>query len=84
MLIKVCSSTISGKCDEFNDQVLCGDCYVGEAGRCLSASSVGRQPDKSNDLLADATVLSDLDRPSCSANQTLETWVRSKHPERQQ
>lgn len=58
MLINVCSSTVRGKCEEFHDQKLYGDCYIGEAGRCLSASSGGRTAGISNDLLADATTSS--------------------------
>jgi hypothetical protein len=84
MQINVCSSMVSGKCDEFHDQKLCGDCYVGEAGRCLSSSPVAHKAEIGNDLLADATVGKNLGRPTCSLNQTLEDWVRSKHLERQQ
>ena len=68
--INVCTSTVTGRCDEFHDQKLCGaDCYIGEAGPCLSA-----------DVIAVNTLVGS----SCSANETLESWVRSKHPERQQ
>ena len=82
--INVCSSTVSGRCDEFHDQKLCGDCYIGEAGRCLSASPVGRKAKSDNDLLADARVVNPLIGSSCSANQALENWVRSKQSEHQQ
>jgi hypothetical protein len=83
--INVCTSTVSGMCDEFHDQKLCGaDCYMGEAGPCLSASPIGRKAKAGKDLLADVIAVNTLVVSSCSANETLENWVRSKHPERQQ
>ena len=84
IMINVCSTTVSGKCDEFHDQKACGDCYVGEAGRCLSASSLGRKVKAENDLLADATLVNTFVGASCSANRNLENWVHSRHLERQQ
>lgn len=83
-MINVCSSVVPGKCEEFHDQVLCGNCYIGEAGRCFSASAVGRKAKADHDLLADATVENTFVGSSCSANQNLENWVRSRHPERAQ
>jgi hypothetical protein len=82
--INVCSSTVSGQCEEFHDQVPCGTCSVGEAGKCFSASTVGRKAEADKDLLADARVSNTLVGSSCSANQTLENWVRSKHWDLQQ
>jgi hypothetical protein len=84
IMINVCSSTVGGTCEQFHDQKACGDCYIGEAGRCFSASPVVRKADTDGDLLADARIVSTLVGSSCSANQTLENWVRSKHRERPQ
>jgi len=81
MQIKVCSSTVSGKCDEFRGQVQCGSCYVGEAGICLSPNSIEQKAKIDNDLLADAKVVNTLHPGTCSANRTLEDWVYSKQGE---
>ena len=83
-MINVCTSTVSGRCEELHDQKFCGNCYVSEAGRCLSASSLGRKVMADKDLLADAAVVNTFIGSRCSADRSLENWVHSRHLEHQQ